>query len=266
MVQNNLKSEEFLYLINFFNFSFIIGFKSKYFDKSDNSIAYGKENVQKRLIKNKILIQDGIEIKINETILANLRTITSPRHCLICAQQSGKGKERNSSLYFGKKATKVLLTEPRKDSYQVEELDDIADISPRMLGLPDDQHWKVDPKAQLILDEKDFNQFRSWAQKKQIGPIKEKFKILKIDLGNHLRTSFIKALGQPSYHASLVFIRNVDQPQKSSVGGFALLASDEMLWLLEVIEKEKISVKIQTADLKLIEQKVNKLLPKEPRI
>jgi hypothetical protein len=252
VIRINLQQKEFWYLINFFRCDFIFYIGDSNYQLSVNTDKYGNELIKNNLINKHVLVQDGKKLIIDKTIYTNLQTIIFPKHCLICTQQSGKDKERKSSLYFDKKATTLLLTEPRNDSYQIEELDNSAVISSRMFGLPDEKDWTVETKAQFFLGEKEFNQYRSWAQKKKNSIIEEKIKDEKIEMGDHLKISFIKALCQPSNHASLVFIRNVDQPQKSSVDGFALLAADNTLWMLEVIEN---------VDLNMVENRINSLLP-----
>ena len=255
----NFSQNELWLLLTHFSPSVIVGFQDPTTGLLVDEIDQLRENARKRLIDRGLIHSakdDGFSI--DASIRDQMKLITNPEHSVLAGIQTAKNGLVVHSYHYGQK-TIVHLVENGEGQYQIEIVDDCKAIVIILMEFYQTSIFLVDHSNPFYLPEKSIEEIRSLCA---VGKLQEAHQTLeKVSSGEIVPKEFFSVLHTPTVNMSLVIFTDRHKKERTQVKGFAVLANDHSLWILEPTDEKDNLVRITRATKADLEQKIDTSLP-----
>jgi hypothetical protein len=254
-----LSKDEFYVLLGHFGPAAVLGMTHPFRGLLSDEIALATGKALQSLM-GRNLIRIGDEgVQVDSALESAIQVCAHPEHSLIIQAQRIDEPERHFIIHF-REATILEQTEYKPDLYRLTELEDrkallswLTDLL--QLGLMDAR-----TEESFNLDEMILFEVRALCAEGH----KEKAtgRLLEAGLFEEQCHPLVSTLSIPISNASFAFVANRDKLERQYVRGFAVLESEEYLWLLHPLDdQDKRRVKIIPATPELVQARFEMMLP-----
>lgn len=250
----NFTEYEIWYLISLMPQATVIGFRNPTTGMLvEDMFPIIQEASFSLLDKDFIYADSNNELKIRDDLGSLIRTLVAPQHTwLIAFRRDSNQRELVRSFNFDMNRA-VLLEELDEGSYFLQEIES----KDRLLFLSaepfsDKVFWAPDTEP-LYCSQSKAEEFQRLADVKEMEEVK---KVLENVQGDELsKTHLVETLQTPKVKYSYIRFMDRDNSQRGSVDGFAVLAGEHYVWILEIVDEAKKLVRISKTELKDLNKK-----------
>lgn len=254
----NFSNYEFWYLCSLMSPGVVIGFRNPMTGLlTEDMFPLIQEASSSLYDKDVIQVDTNSQIAIKEPTASLIRTISTPHTTILLTYRlNGNQKENIKSLHFDGRRV-VLLEELEGDTYRIEDIDNKEDlISQLSQPFLDKIFWAPDT-GNLNFPQSAMTNMQKGIENGDLAKAKENLEQVTGDEQSMLH--FWETVQDPMIRYSLVGFINRNDPQKSNVNGFSILAGEHYIWLLEIIDEEN-SARVSKITLKELKKKIDALI------
>jgi hypothetical protein len=254
-----LSKDEFYVLLGHFGPAAVLGMTHPFRGLLSDEIALATgKALQSLMVRNLLRIEDE-GVKVDPALESAMQICAHPEHSLIIQAQRIDEPERHAIIHF-REATILEQTEFEPDLYSLTEIEDREALLSWLIDLL--QLGSIDDNKEdsFNLDEMILFEVRALC----VEGRKEKAisRLLEAGLLEGQCHPLVSSLSAPVSNASFAFVANRDKLERQYVRGFAVLESEEYLWILHPLDgPDKRLVKIIPATPELIKTRFEAMLP-----
>lgn len=199
------------------------------------------------------------QLRVRDELGSLVHALAAPQHTyLIAFRLNNDQKELVRSFNFEGKH-RVLLEELVDGSYLLQEIES----NDHLLFLvtepfSDKVFWAPDTES-LYFSQKEIEEIQRLADAKNMDEVKAALEVAKGD--EQSKTHLLETLQAPRIRYSFIRFMDRDNLQRNNIDGFAILAGEHYVWILEIIDEAKKLVQVSKITLKDLNKKFTSSIP-----
>lgn len=211
------------------------------------------------LDKGLIYTDSNNQLKIRDEIGSLIHTLVAPQHTWLTAFRLNYDQKELVRSFNFKGTHMVLLEEIIDGSYLLQEIES----KDRLFSLitepfSDKVFWAPDTEP-LYFSQNEIEEIQRLSDAKNMDEVKAALEATKGD--EQSKTHLLETLQAPRVRYSYIRFMDRDNPQKNNIDGFAILAGEHYVWILEIIDEAKKLVRVSKITLKDLNKKFTSLIP-----
>lgn len=256
----NFTEYEIWYLISLIPQATVIGFRNPTTGMLvEDMFPIIQEASFSLLDKDFIYADSNNELKIRDDLGSLIRTLVAPQHTWLTAFRLNYDQKELVRSFNFKGTHMVLLEEIIDGSYLLQEIES-KDRVFSLITEPfsDKVFWAPDTEP-LYFSQNELEEIQQLSDAKNMDEVKAALEATKGD--EQSKTHLLETLQAPRVRYSYIRFMDRDNPQKNNIDGFAILAGEHYVWILEIIDEAKKLVQVSKITLKDLNKKFTSSIP-----
>lgn len=256
----NFTRYELWYLISLLSPTTVIGFSNPTAGMLVEDLFPLIQEATFSLLDNGFIYADSNnQLRVRDKLGSLIHALAAPQHTyLIAFRLNNYQKELVRSFNFEGKHG-VLLQELVDGSYLLQEIES-KDHLLFLVTEPfsDKVFWAPDTEP-LYFSQKEIEEIQQLADAEKMNEVKRNLEVAKGD--EQSKIHLLETLRAPCIKYSYIRFMDRNNPQKHNVDGFAVLAGEHYVWILEIIDEAKKLVQVSKIMLKDLNKKFTSSIP-----
>jgi hypothetical protein len=254
-----VNKDEFYVLLGHFGPAAVLGMTHPFRGLLSNEITLATGKALQSLMERNLIRIGDKEVQVDPALEFAIQICAHPEHSLIIQAQRIDEPERHSIIHF-REATILEQTELEPNLYRLTEIEDRKALLSNLLHLLRLESRHIGTEKPFNSDEMILFEVRALCaegmKEEAIG------RLLEVGLSEEQCHPLISSLSAPLSNASFAFVANRDKQERQYVRGFAVLESEEYLWILQPSDDpNRRQVKIIPATHEMVQARFEAMLP-----
>ena len=254
-----LIKDEFYVLLGHFGPAAVLGMTNPFRGLLSDEISLATGKALQSLMGRKLIRIEDEGVLVDPALESAIQICAHPEHSLIIQAQRIDEPERHHVIHF-REATILEQTEYKPDFYRLTEIEDRKALLSWLSDLLQLSSKDANAEEPFNLDEMILFEVRALCveghKERAIG------RLLEAGLLEEQCHPLVSTLSVPLSNASFAFVANRDKLERQYVRGFAVLESEEYLWIMHPLDDlDRRQVNVIPATPEMVQNRFEAMLP-----